>query len=93
MTNAFGSYTLAVVGMPSTPLALCSANFFARFAFSSDNLSGMLALEINTERSRISEQQKQNELSSLKNDQLDSVSNSTHRKRLIISCTNNCPSR
>lgn len=67
MTNAFGCFTLAVVGMPSTPLALCSANFFARFAFSSDNLSGMLALEINTERSRILEQQKQNELSSLKN--------------------------
>lgn len=36
--------TLAVVGMPSTPLALCSANFLARLAFSSDVLLGMLAL-------------------------------------------------
>lgn len=39
--------TLAVVGMTSMPFALCSANFLARLAFSSDALSGKLALKTN----------------------------------------------
>lgn len=47
--NALVCLTLAVVGMPSMPLALWSANFFARFAFSSDTLSGISALLMNRE--------------------------------------------